>query len=181
MASAAGTGFLIPSPCFFGTYDAELGFNTGGLTYNHLSMLFFLAGLAFTLYIMWRGRQEHSLWLGCFVFMQCIFMLTTRMHERYQMVVLPFALVIYAVSRKGEWLGIFAGLSVITFVNQFMLLIRNNTIGTPNAPWDGIFNPVQSVMSAVNLAVFAFSLYQAWSFAFPSKKTANSCEEVITP
>lgn len=165
----------------FGTYNEELGFSTGGLTYNHLSMLFFLAGLALTVYILWKGRQEHSLWLGCFVFMQCIFMLTTRMHERYQIVVLPFALVLYAVSRKGQWLGIFIGLSVVTFVNQFMLLIRNNTIGTPNAPWEAIFNPVQSVMSVVNLVVFALSLYQAWLFAFPPKNTENSCEEVTIP
>ncbi len=68
-------------------------------------------------------------------------MLTTRMHERYQMAVLPFALVLYAYTGRGRWLGIFGALSGITFVNQFMLLIRNNTINDPAGPLERLVQP----------------------------------------
>lgn len=167
---------------FFGHPDAALGFDVGGFTYNHLSTLLMLAVLALTVFLLWRGVRENGLWLGCFVLMQGIFMLTTRMHERYQMAVLPFALVLYAYTGRGRWLGIFGALSGITFVNQFMLLIRNNTINDPAAPWNDWFNPVQAVFSVLNLAVFAFSLYEAWRLAFPDglRKAPQSQAAPIT-
>ena len=62
-----------------------------------------------------------------------------------------------------------------------MLLIRNNTINDPAAPWNDWFNPVQAVFSVLNLAVFAFSLYEAWRLAFPDglRKAPQSQEMCI--
>ncbi len=151
----------------FGTFNEELGYKVGGLTYNHLSLLFLLASLAFAAFLVWKGREEHSLWLGCFALMQGIFMLTTRMHERYQIAVLPFAIVLYAATRRARWLALTGALSAVTFVNQFMLLIRNNTINDPQAPWDALFNPVQTVFSLLNLVLFVFSMIVCWRTAFP--------------
>ncbi len=151
----------------FGTYDEELGYAVGGLTYNHLSLVLLIASLAFAAFLVWKGREEYSLWLGCFALMQGVFMLTTRMHERYQIAVLPFALVLYVLTRRTRWLALFGALSLVTFVNQFMLLIRNNTINDPTAPWDALFNPVQTVFSLLNLALFALSMVVCWQTAFP--------------
>ena len=139
------------------------------------------AVLALTVYLVWKGRKDVSLWLGCFVLMQGLFMLTTRMHERYQIAVLPFAAMLYLLTRRGRWLGIFASLSAVTFVNQFMLLIRNNTINDPAAPWSPLFEPVQSVMSVVNLALFAWSLYEAWRLAFSEPECKPAEEAAPSP
>ena len=165
----------------FGVLEEELGYRTGGFTFSHLSLLFMAAVLALTVYLVWKGRKDVSLWLGCFVLMQGLFMLTTRMHERYQIAVLPFAAMLYLLTRRGRWLGIFASLSAVTFVNQFMLLIRNNTINDPAAPWSPLFEPVQSVMSVVNLALFAWSLYEAWRLAFSEPECKPAEEAAPSP
>lgn len=151
----------------FGQYDTEQGFAVGGLSYAHLSTLLLIIGLALTVFLIWKGTTENDLWLGCFFLMQWIFMLTTRMHERYQIVVLPMALILYARTRRGSWLGIFLSLSAINFINQFMLLVRNNTIQDPQAPWDTLFNPVQTAMSLINLVVFIWGLMESYRLAFP--------------
>lgn len=157
----------------FGAFDAEAGMAVGGFTFQHLSLIFLLASLAFAVYLTWKGSAPYALWLGCFVWMQGLFMLTTRMHERYQIVVLPLALILFALSRRGRWLWLFISLTAVTFINQFMLLIRNNTIHDPAAPWSALFDPAQTVMSLLNLGLFAWSLWEAWLLAFPREKTAS--------
>lgn len=164
-----------------GAFDPEAGMRLGGFTFQHLSVLLLLLSLAFSAYLVWKGRERVSLWLGCFTFMQCLFMLTTRMHERYQIVVLPFALVLFVLSRSKRWLWLFVSLSAVTFVNQFMLLIRNNTINDPQAPWNGLFNPVQTVMSVLNLGLFIWSLVEAWRLAFPRDNPEEGAPVLVSP
>lgn len=151
----------------FGTYDAEMDCRTGGFTIHLLGLILTVAALALLVAVMLRGRRDHdSLWIGGFLFMQCVFMLATRMHERYQLAVLPFALILFVRLCSWRWLWMYISLSLVTLVNQFMLLIRNNTINDPAAPWNAIFHPVQTVFSAVNLLLFAWSVYEVCRYAF---------------
>lgn len=150
----------------FGTWNEKLDMYTGGFTLHMLSTVFLLASVIFLAYVILRGRCEGSLWVGGFMFMQCVFMLTTRMHERYQFAVLPFALLAFTQLRSMRWFWMYVSLSLITFLNQFMLLIKNNTIRDPAAPWRDWFNPAQAIFSAVNLAIFAWGIYETWRFAF---------------
>lgn len=153
-----------------GVMDSDLGFAVGGLTLQHLSLLLTAGSLALLCWVMLKGRREHSLWLGSFLFMQCIFMLTTRMHERYEIAVLPFALLLFLRLRDFRWLWQYLLLSAVTFINQFMLLVRNNTINDRGAPWSAIFEPVQTVMSVLNLLLFLWGLWLTYRTAFPPKK-----------
>ena len=121
----------------FGTSDAN-GVATGGFTLHHFSILMLLLSLVLVVYVLLRGKRENRLWLGCFLFMQCTFMLTTRMHERYQFPVLLFSLMLFLRQWDFRWLMQYLALSLITFFNQFMLLVRNNTINDRSAPWNRI-------------------------------------------
>ncbi len=151
-----------------GTVDPKQGFAVGGFTLQHLSLLLTMGSLALLCWVMLKGRRKHSLWLGGYLFMQCIFMLTTRMHERYEIAVLPFALLLFLRLRDFRWLWQYILLSAVTFINQFMLLVRNNTVNDPGAPWSAIFEPVQAVMSGLNLLLFLWGLWLTWRTAFPS-------------
>lgn len=166
---------------FFGHPDPETGMMVGGFTLNMLSLLFILGALALLAVVMLRGREDGSLWAGSFLFMQCIFMLTTRQHERYQIVVLPFALLLFVWSRQMRHMWLFIALSLTTFVNQFMLLIRNNTINDPAAPWNAIFEPAQVIFSAVNLLLFAWGAAEVWFYAFRKDTPPAEPEENVPP
>lgn len=150
----------------FGTANAD-GVLTGGFTLHHFSTLMLILSLVLIVYVLLRGKREHRLWLGCFLFMQCTFMLTTRMHERYQFPVLFFSLMLFLRLRDFRWLMQYMALSLITLCNQFMLLVRNNTINDRSAPWDRIFIPVMVAMSLVNLVIFLWSLLLSVQTAFP--------------
>lgn len=132
-----------------------------------------LLSLVLMIYVMLRGKSENRLWLGCFLFMQCAFILTTRMHERYQFPVLLFSLMLFLRWRDFRWLWQYLALSLMTFINQFMLLIKNNTIQDPSAPWNRIFGPVMIVMSLVNLAIFVWGLLLSLRTAFSSAQSGD--------
>lgn len=160
----------------FGTMDEKLGYAVGGLTLNHISLLFMLASLVLLGVVMLRSRGRARLWMGCFLFMQCVFMLTTRMHERYQIVVLLFATLIWSRLRDMRWLGIYTALSLVSMVNQFMLLVRNNTINLKPAPFNELIFPVQTFMSLLNLGIFLWCLFEVWRWAHnaPREEVENS-------
>ena len=89
------------------------------------------------------------------------------MHERYQFPVLLFSLMLFLRQMDFRWLMQYLALSLMTFFNQFLLLVRNNTINDPKAPWDTIYTPVMTVMSFVNLAIFLWGVMLTVSTAFP--------------
>ena len=149
-----------------GVWDKELGYAVGGFTISHLSLILTAAVLGLTVYAMLKGRREVSLWMGCILLMQGIFCLTARQHERYQLIVLPLLLIAFVRLCNWRLLWLYLSLTVVTFLNQMMLLFRNNTFYEPAAPWAAIFATVQTIMSAVNLLLFAWSVWEVCRFAF---------------
>ena len=103
--------------------------------------------------------------------MQCLFILTTRMHERYQVVVLPFALMAYLVHKKPRFLALFCALSVMTALNQAFVLLPINAW----MPWgqNPVYDNVLSVLSVVNVLVFIWSAYICVRF-FVTKKQEDT-------
>ena len=95
--------------------------------------------------------------------------------------VLPFALLLFVWSRQMRHMWLFIALSLTTFVNQFMLLIRNNTINDPAAPWNAIFEPAQVIFSAVNLLLFAWGAAEVWLYAFRKDAPPAEPEENVPP
>ena len=112
--------------------------------------------------------------------MQCLFMLTTRMHERYQIAVLPFALMAYLVHRNKSFLWIFVSLSAITAVNQaFVLLpITADRVFGSTTPWSGtdLYNSYLAVFSLVNIVIFAWCVYACIKFFISKEKVVHDIQ-----
>lgn len=81
-------------------------------------------------------------------------MLSTRMHERYQMVVLPFALLAFVTTKERRFMWQFGWLTVLTLINQFVVLanVNHNMFAASQ-------NGIMSVVSAANVLVFIHTIY----------------------
>lgn len=141
----------------------------GGMTYQMFGYMMLAVALIALIVMYVRGRQR-SAWVGGLFFMNCVFMLTTRMHERYQVIVLPFALMAYLVTRQLRFGISFLLLTIMTGLNQFMVLLFH-VYGNQITPWEDHFSTVIIVMSAMNVLLFlAVSYFCAAYFLAPREK-----------
>ncbi|MDR1463826.1 MAG: hypothetical protein LBJ11_00815 [Oscillospiraceae bacterium] len=124
-----------------------------GITTAHLSTVLTLLIIGWVCYLYIKGKGKSG-WAAGLLLTQGLFLWTTRMHERYQIVVLPFALMAYVTSGNRRFLHLFGSLSVIVFFNQLLVLFRDNNM---EAPWLLHYETILAVVSAVNLAVFFWS------------------------
>lgn len=136
---------------------------------NILSIVFTAISIVLIVFLYLFGKRRCA-FVGCLLFMQCIFMLTTRMHERYQIVVLPFALVAYLLYNIKDFLYLFVSLSVITAINQAIVLVRV----TKSDYFESGYGVIMSAVSIINLLVFAYCVYVCCKFFL----TDNKKEEV---
>jgi Gpi18-like mannosyltransferase len=127
----------------------------GFLPVNTLSYIFLAVTLLCLAFVMIYGKNK-NLWLMSFFLIQCIFILTMNMHERYQIIAVPLCLAAYITTKDNRLFKIFAALSVITFINQFLLLSR---VQNTNAPWVGSFDILLFLFSFANILVFIYSIY----------------------
>lgn len=110
-----------------GAYDAEAGANLGGFTFNHFSMVLTFLLLAVVVWSHLYAKRKHCtipFALNALFWMNGIFMLTTKMHERYQMPALMLVLLCFILCRQSAYLKAFLVLSVITFLNQALLTFQ---------------------------------------------------------
>lgn len=139
-----------------GTKDTES--LIGGFTYQMFGNAM-VAAAVILLIVLYIRSCRRNCWVGGLFLMQCIFMFMTRMHERYQIVVLPFALMAFLTTRKRRFGISFTALTVMTALNQFMVLLFY--VGDWTTPWEARFDDlVLPLMSAVNFLLF---LYTAWA------------------
>ena len=152
----------------------------GGFTFSHLSLFFLFSSLTAVILIYIFGKRV-SLWVTGFFLMQCIFMLTARMHERYQLVVLPFALMAYLTTKNKRFFHLFTALTLLTLLNQALILFgvtssEMNGLSFPpgyvwTTPWispegispDGI---MMVLLSVVNSIVFVLSVAECFHYSF---------------
>lgn len=111
-----------------------------------LMLLSFAASMLMNLY-----ARHSNIWLHAALLMQCLFILSTRQHERYQFIVMILLLAAYLTEHDGRLLGLFGGVTLVTFLNQALLLGKNIH---QDAPWRGAYETLQSVGSVVNVALF---------------------------
>ncbi len=146
----------------------------GSVTYGHLSAVLTVLSVAGLVALFALGKRR-CIWVGSLYFMQCLFMLMTRMHERYQIVVLPFALMAYITHRDRRFLHCFTGLSVITLINQAFLLLRNNNQGVA---WNqnGLYDTWLVIFSVANLLLFAYTTYCCVRFFLTPPQDSQTTE-----
>lgn len=137
-----------------------------GVTYKAFGYGIVAAGILYVV-CLWHFGEKKSLWMSGFFLMEHIFIFMPDMHERYQFVVLPLLLVVWALYREKRHLWLFIALTLTTLGNQFVVLA--NYIKT-NLPWQGHFNSVLGVIAVFNLAFYLWSLYEFTAFSFKSDK-----------
>lgn len=130
----------------------------GPITLNHISLFITLLILAIVVYLYFKAPKKSS-WLLCFVLMQSIFMLTSRMHERYQIPVLIFCLVAIVYHKSSRLFGVYILQTVMVFINEGLLFLKA-THGY-SVPWLEQYPQIMVVFSGINLIVYCFTMYVA--------------------
>ncbi|MEG1887193.1 MAG: glycosyltransferase 87 family protein [Oscillospiraceae bacterium] len=138
----------------------------GPLTVAHLSLFFVILSIALIFFIYLKGKRTCP-FVASFLFMQCLFMLMSRMHERYQIVVLPFALIAFVIHRRKDFLWLFASLSAITAINQAVVLFNVRNKESFLYAYSG---SIMTFFSIINLIVFIWSVYACMKFFFEKQE-----------
>lgn len=119
------------------------------------------------IFVLFLKAKNRCVFAGAFLIMQCIFMFATRMHERYQIAVLIFPLICFAVQNSQKFLGAYFGITLISFVNHVVVLFRHLR---PNNPILTNYKTFLVVLSAVNLIAFVYSVYITFDLILNKKE-----------
>lgn len=122
----------------------------GGVTV-HMISLFVTILAVLGLIALYLFAKRRSMWIMGYLFMNTLFLFTTRMHERYQFVVLVFLLAAVLEQKdRGLFYG-FAGMSAMVFVNQ---LIPMFTWHAQSSFFSRYYIELMVLFSAVNLVLY---------------------------
>jgi Predicted integral membrane protein len=122
----------------------------GGFTFSMLGTILMIASVVFVCWVMLAAKKT-NIWLHAALLMQCLFILTTRQHERYQFIVMILLLGAFLTEQDFKLFGLFTGVSFVTFFNQSLLLDK---IIHQDAPYIASFNTLQAIGSAINVVLF---------------------------
>jgi len=142
----------------------------GGFNFTHLGFVFLGLSLGFLVF-MYIKAKRFSPWVGGFLFLQCVFMLTTRMHERYQIIVLPFLLMAWLSTRRRDFFWLFTSISLISACNHFLAIMGYRYADV--LPDARAFSLMGRGFSLVNLAVFVWSIVAVVKYAFEADAPAG--------
>lgn len=142
----------------------------GGFTFAHLSYIFTVLSLFLIIFLYIKGNR-HCAWVGGLLFMECLFMFMSRMHERYQIIVLPFALMAYILHKNRDFFYIFVSISLINSINQAIILFRLNDSSNL---LKNVSAELMVVFSIINLFIFIWTAIVCINF-FMSKELPEDC------
>ena len=118
--------------------------------------------------------KRKSVWVMGFIFMNTLFMFMTRMHERYQFVVLIFILMAAIVHKNRGFFYCFAAMSFMTLVNQAIPMFSWRS---ENSFFDAYYGNLFVIFSALNLILYFVSAYICIRFMFKKDDAEN--KEII--
>ncbi len=139
-----------------------------GFTFGILNIIMLVLIIVGIILMMVFAKRK-SPFVFCLLLMQCLFMFTTRMHERYQFVTLIFALGAFIVYNRKEFLNLFLMLSVVIMVNQAVPMFDWN--GSGSFLGGDNYTYIMVAVSIVNLALFAYSAVVCVKFLMESEET----------
>jgi Predicted integral membrane protein len=156
-----------------------------GLTAGRLGSLFLLLGMALVVVVYVFGRRRNH-WLAGYMFMEIVFMLTCRQHERYQIITL--VLLIFAVVKLEDrrLLRLFCLSSLVIFFNQHRVLAYARELAgwynyylytNGHAEWPDKQNDFSGVNAFFNLCLFLFSMFYAVRFFTAGKREESAIRE----
>lgn len=171
------SGWLLPWEVYFGGFEqyqsASLNafnlYGAAGLNYQSADNMLFgkitaeqfstvMIGIALVMLLFFYfTATEKSVWLLGLLFMQTIFLFTTRMHERYQIPVLIFALIASVYHKSKGLFFSYLALTLMTFLNHFFVLEEIFT-GDKSVAWVAEYDRIVIAMSALNLVLYVLVL-----------------------
>ena len=132
----------------------------GPITYNTVSLGFTVL-IILGLLISYFFIKNRNMWVLSFVFMNSLFMFMSRMHERYQFVVLIFILYAAVKEKHRGLFWCFALTSITTLFNHILPMFHWNT-----SDWfiDYYYGQMLVVLSAINFVVYILTTYISIKF-----------------
>lgn len=115
-------------------------------SYRAWGAFFIVAATLFAVAVYVKGRREVRMYYMALFLISAVFVLASKMHERYLFPALIFALLAFLYSQDRKMLALFAGYSVTHFMNVAQVLIAGMQ-GNHIHP----FNPFLIAISALNL------------------------------
>lgn len=116
-----------------------------------LSMLVMILALAVLVFLYFKSNNKYKIWLLSPLFFQIIFMFTSRMHERYQIIVVPLLLIAYTRIPDIKILLSHIALTLMSFLNHVIFLTHFNAGSAKN---NSLYNLTMQILSAVNIVIF---------------------------
>ena len=142
--------------------EASIGFPSA-----HILSMWLVVVLIVLLILAYLFARRRSVWVLGFLFMNTLFMFMTRMHERYQFVVLIFILMAAVVHKSREFFYCFMGISFITLINQLIPMFSWRQGGSVFSEYYGF---LMVIFSVVNLIIYILSTYVSVRFMFFKNK-----------
>lgn len=144
-----------------------------GLSFAAIGYILTFLGIIL-LAVAWFISSRKCVFVASLFIMQHIFMFMPAMHERYQVAVLPFCLAAWLVHRRGGFGALFAALSGMTLINQFIVLA--NAIKSNRLPWAANFDQVMAFFSLINLLLYIISAILCFRFLLGSQEEQQEKE-----
>lgn len=130
--------------------DSEIWFC--GISFSAISNLAIAAALLWLVWCGIRAVRRRSLPLLCLialVYLEVLFLFTTRQHERYQLPALVLSLLWWMICREKKAVRFFLFFTLITLINQSYVIFADNHPATA-----GFFSMLEAPTAAVNLLAF---------------------------
>ena len=150
----------------------------GGITYGQVGTVLMLLSFAAGIAVYWMGQGRSRLFLASAMTMQLLFVLTTKMHERY---ILPaLALLFFAYIETGDVRLLISGVaaSAASAVNIGVVLAYDYLVA-PNMWLGYVLSVVQLVCAGLTVYTTVRLMMGAPALALPQRAEKNAQEQPI--
>ncbi len=142
------------------------------LNYNKWGLIFDALILAFSILVYFKARKRVNPVFIAVLLNIGVFMLSSRMHERYMYPVVALALLLAAYTGSKKILGVYAAATATIFTNVHIVLHRMLSTGSPHVPPD---DPILMLVSFINLIILFYIIKLSigllnGKFSLPLKK-----------
>lgn len=148
--------------------------NIGFISLHTISLVL-VAFLIICLIAVYIFAKRRSVWVIGFLFMNTLFMFMTRMHERYQFVVLIFILMAALVHKKRSFFYIFIGTSLMTLINQLVPMFAWRT---DNSVFNNYYGQLMQISSSLNLILYILGAAVCLKFLFEKVPAINPIQKI---
>ncbi len=158
-----------------------------GISFSTLGSMFLLLSMSAVVAVYLFGKRS-SHWLAAFMFMECIFMLTCRQHERYQIMTLVLLMGAMVTVADRRLMTLFSLHSLVIFFNQFRVLsgVREKTFwwkyypyARGSAEWLEKYNDYATLNSLLNVILFVASMVFVLRYYLDEKQGRSALSRAL--